>query len=79
MPQRDRAISYLRKQGLLGDVARGLRVSKQATSKWRRVPAGRVLAVAQITGLTVHYLRPDLYPASLQNSPGRLRQNYGKS
>lgn len=40
-----------------------LGVSPQALSQWRRVPALRVLAVEQATGIGRHELRPDLYPA----------------
>ncbi len=39
-----------------------LGVTPQALSQWRRVPASRVLAVEQATGVARHELRPDLYP-----------------
>lgn len=29
---------------------------------WKRVPAERVLAIEEATGLSRHQLRPDLYP-----------------
>jgi DNA-binding transcriptional regulator YdaS (Cro superfamily) len=38
-------------------------LTSQAVSQWKRIPAGRVIAVEQITGIPRHELRPDLYPA----------------
>lgn len=42
-----------------------LRISSQAISQWKRVPAERVIQVEQATAGRVkrHELRPDLYPA----------------
>lgn len=37
-------------------------VTPQAISQWKQVPAGRVLKVAKIIGVSRHELRPDLYP-----------------
>ncbi len=37
-------------------------LTSQAVSQWKRIPAGRVIAVEQITGISRHDLRPDLYP-----------------
>jgi hypothetical protein len=48
--------------GMLQTIAKRLRINKQATSKWRRVPAERLHAVARISGLTPTDLRADLYP-----------------
>jgi DNA-binding transcriptional regulator YdaS (Cro superfamily) len=62
----DAAITKLRRDGWLGEIARHLDLSKQATSKWSRIPAERVLQVAKITGLTPHFLRPDIYPNGLE-------------
>jgi DNA-binding transcriptional regulator YdaS (Cro superfamily) len=33
----------------------------QAISQWVKVPAGRVLEVERITGLSRHDLRPDIF------------------
>lgn len=41
--------------------ATGDRISSQAVSQWRTVPAARVLTVERITGISRHELRPDLY------------------
>jgi DNA-binding transcriptional regulator YdaS (Cro superfamily) len=46
-------------------LARELRISTAAVSQWRRVPVDRVLKVEELTGLSRHQLRPDVYgPAS---------------
>jgi hypothetical protein len=50
------------KRSWLATLPPRLGVTKQATFKWTRVPAERVLKVAQITGLSPHFLRPDIYP-----------------
>jgi DNA-binding transcriptional regulator YdaS (Cro superfamily) len=48
------------------DLARQLNVDKATVSRWMhgRIPAERVLAIEQATGISRHELRPDLYPAS---------------
>ena len=46
------------------ELARQLGVSPQAVSAWRargRVPAERVLQIEQLTGVSRHALRPDIY------------------
>lgn len=46
-------------------LARELKISTAAVSQWRRVPIDRVLKIEEITGLSRHQLRPDVYgPAS---------------
>lgn len=49
-------------RGAKAKIARALGITKQAVSQWRRVPAGRVLIVSEITGIPPHELRPDIYP-----------------
>ena len=49
-------------RGLAVQIAKGLRVSQAAISKWKRVPAERVLTVERLTGILRGELRPDLYP-----------------
>lgn len=39
-----------------------LGLSRGAVSQWRRIPAERVLAVEQLTGVPKEILRPDIYP-----------------
>jgi len=43
-------------------LASKLKLSKQAVSKWQRVPHKRVLAVEKLTGISRHDIRPDIYP-----------------
>jgi DNA-binding transcriptional regulator YdaS (Cro superfamily) len=38
------------------------KISPQAISQWKQVPAERVLDVERVTGVSRHRLRPDLYP-----------------
>lgn len=52
----------LRQVGGVGELARRLGISQPSVSAWRRIPAERVLAVADATGLPRTVLRPDLYP-----------------
>ena len=44
-------------------LARWLGITKQAVGQWDRVPAERVLAVSDATGVPCHVLRPDLHRA----------------
>lgn len=47
------------------ELARRLNVSLQVVCGWRdrgRVPAERVLAVEEATGVPRHRIRPDIYP-----------------
>ena len=39
-----------------------LGVSEQSVGRWTRVPLHHVQAVSRITGLSLHDLRPDIYP-----------------
>ncbi len=50
--------------GGVAKLAAALKISSQAVSQWRRVPAERVLEVERATGgrVTRHALRPDIYP-----------------
>ena len=50
--------------GGVGALARSLGVRQPSVSGWARVPAERVLAVEQTTGVAREQLRPDLYVAS---------------
>lgn len=59
----DGGIAALRKRpGMLAKIARELGLQRQATSKWTKVPAAHVLAVARISRISRSTLRPDLYP-----------------
>lgn len=56
----------IRKAGSQSALARMLGVSQAAVSKWDRLgkhlPADHVLRVEELTGVSRHDLRPDLYP-----------------
>jgi DNA-binding transcriptional regulator YdaS (Cro superfamily) len=39
----------------------GERITSQAVSQWKIVPAGRVVAVERVTGVSRLELRPDLF------------------
>lgn len=51
----------------------------QAIAKWEKVPAERVLGVAEANEwrVTPHQLRPDLYPHPDDGLPAHLRQAGG--
>lgn len=55
----DRAVSAAGGQTAL---AKRLNIKPQAVQQWKRIPAGRVLEVERITGISRHELRDDLYP-----------------
>lgn len=52
--------------GGVGALAKSLGIAQSSISRWKRVPARRVLAIEAITGVRRTVLRPDLYP---QHSP----------
>ena len=43
-------------------VSRGHQITPQAISQWRRIPAAKARDVAEVTGIPLHQLRPDLWP-----------------
>lgn len=43
-------------------VAKGIKITPQAISQWERVPVDKVLMVEEVTGVSRHDLRPDIYP-----------------
>jgi DNA-binding transcriptional regulator YdaS (Cro superfamily) len=55
-------------RGLRFRLSRELGITHGAISQWRQVPAGRVLDVERITKIPRHELRPDLYPAPVQDA-----------
>jgi DNA-binding transcriptional regulator YdaS (Cro superfamily) len=40
---------------------RGIKITPQAISQWKRVPADRAILVEVITGISRHELRPDVF------------------
>ena len=57
----------------ISDIARALDLSRQAVSRWDKVPAKHVLRIEELTGVSRHVLRPDIYPPS-QKKGGRGRR-----
>jgi DNA-binding transcriptional regulator YdaS (Cro superfamily) len=53
-------------------VAKRLGISHQALSCWDRVPAVHCLAMEEMSGVSRHLLRPDVYgPAPVEPSSGK--------
>lgn len=50
----------------MAELARRLKIARQAPAQWWRIPAERVLDIERETGVSRHELRPDLYPESSQ-------------
>ncbi len=44
-------------------LANALGITRSAVSQWRAVPPQQCLALHRITGIPLHELRPDIYPA----------------
>ncbi|HZS64146.1 MAG TPA: molecular chaperone TorD family protein [Xanthobacteraceae bacterium] len=55
--------------GGIGELARKIGISQPSVSNWSRVPAERVAAVAELTGIDRAVLRPDLFGESRLNAP----------
>jgi DNA-binding transcriptional regulator YdaS (Cro superfamily) len=51
------------KRGMIAKIARGLDIKASAVSMWTRVPAERLPAVEEITGIPRYKLRPDICPS----------------
>jgi DNA-binding transcriptional regulator YdaS (Cro superfamily) len=49
------------KVGGIVALAARLGITKSAVSQWDRVPAEHVLRVSELTGVSVHELRPDVF------------------
>jgi TorA maturation chaperone TorD len=52
----------VRAAGGIGALARRLGIAQPSVSAWRHIPAGRVLEIEALTGISRTVLRPDLYP-----------------
>lgn len=58
------------KRGRRKELADALGISPSAVTMWPRVPAERVLLVEQLTGVSRHDLRPDIYGLSSKSPVG---------
>lgn len=57
---KDRAVAAA---GGVTKLADAIGVTRSAVSQWDTIPMDRVFAVAGLTGIPAHELRPDLIPA----------------
>ncbi len=58
------------KRGMMAQIAQELGLTRAAVVTWDRVPAERVVAVEQITGIPREQLRPDLYRVATPSPDG---------
>jgi|APFre7841882654_1041346.scaffolds.fasta_scaffold217292_2 DNA-binding phage protein len=62
MKERDPLLDLVfRKCGNMSNLARKLGLTRQAISKWDRVPLAHIKQIADLTGMTRESLRPDIY------------------
>lgn len=62
-PMRDQALAdAILAAGSVAALAEKLGITKQAVSSWDRVPMERARSVAAATGVSIHRLRPDVWP-----------------
>lgn len=61
----------IRLSGGIGAVGRALGVTPQAVHKWIKggIPAERAVRLADLSGVALHDLRPDLFPPSITVHP----------
>jgi hypothetical protein len=56
-------------------LSRALGIKQPSVSKWKRIPAGHVLTIEGLTGISRHDLRPDIFgPAPVPPSGGGTPQ-----
>lgn len=67
--KRDIVDKIVRKAGGASKLAQTLGIKGPSIYSWKRVPADRVIAISQITGISPHEIRPDVFPAPLKGSP----------
>lgn len=58
----------------IADLARALDLTRQAVSRWARVPPRHVLTVEALTGVSRHVLRPDIYPRQAPDKPKKAKR-----
>jgi hypothetical protein len=65
------ALRALREAVSAADIAKKLRITRQAVGCWHAVPAEHVKPISVLTGIPPHELRPDLYdpPNSRRKNP----------
>ena len=48
--------------GSYSRIAAALGLTRQTVAAWQRVPAEHVICVEEVSGMSRHELRPDIYP-----------------
>lgn len=49
-------------------LGKSLGINYRSMHSWERVPAGRVLDIERLTGISRSVIRPDIYPPALSES-----------
>jgi hypothetical protein len=57
----DPVLRRLREGGHMRTIADRLGIKRQAPYTWKQVPAEHALVVSEISGLSLHDIRPDIY------------------
>lgn len=68
MTRSERAAVRLRQEFRTADLAKHLGITAPAIYGWTRVPEKHVAAVAKLTRIPPHELRPDLFKPRLRNT-----------
>jgi DNA-binding transcriptional regulator YdaS (Cro superfamily) len=62
MNKRSPLYKYLKaERGRLTNLARALKITPAAINQWKIIPADKLVAISNETGIPRHELRPDLY------------------
>ena len=58
----EKLITWVReKRGRLSELARALDITPAAITQWKQVPAERMRAISDFTGIPMMELRPDIF------------------
>jgi DNA-binding transcriptional regulator YdaS (Cro superfamily) len=49
--------------------SQGHKITPQAVSQWKKIPAERAHLTSELTGISLHDLRPDLCPRGMSRDP----------
>lgn len=55
--------------GTRSDIARACNITPQAVYQWTEVPPQHVLTVEKMTGISRHFLRPDIFGKASAETP----------
>jgi hypothetical protein len=50
-------------RGLAARIARECNINAATVSLWKKVPPHHAMTVSKVSGIPLHELRPDIYPA----------------